>query len=146
MGLLRWTNGTLCVNFGKKKGGAVASTGAANELTVTSAIYGSGSATTNAQTAMTNLADAVSNGAKIWTLTNPSALSSQSNTWTISITGAQAAGSIVILRDSTGDVDCGKTYSGNTVTLTFSLNANDTIASGAITAVILTPNSATAVS
>ena len=38
----------------------VAATGAANELTVTEAVYGSGNATTNAQTALTNLASAIS--------------------------------------------------------------------------------------
>ena len=39
----------------------VAVTGAANELTVTSAVYGTGTATTNAQTALTNLASAITN-------------------------------------------------------------------------------------
>lgn len=39
----------------------VAATGAANELTVTSAVYGTGAATANAQTALTNLASAITN-------------------------------------------------------------------------------------
>lgn len=39
----------------------VAVTGAANELTVASAVYGTGDATTNAQTALTNLASAITN-------------------------------------------------------------------------------------
>lgn len=41
----------------------VAITGAANELSVTSATYGGATATTNAQTALTNLATAISNAA-----------------------------------------------------------------------------------
>lgn len=40
---------------------AVAATGAANELTVTSATYGGSEDTTNAQTALTNLASAITN-------------------------------------------------------------------------------------
>ena len=100
---------------------AVAATGAANELTVTSGTYGGSTATTNAQTALNNLASSAVLVYKSGTL------SFSNNTATITISGADLQNSAITeIRDSSHNVvECDVVYTDAT-TITVTANGNPT--------------------
>ena len=100
---------------------AVAATGAANELTVTSGTYGGSTATTNAQTALNNLA---SSAVLVY---KSGALTFSNNTATITISGADLQNSAITeIRDSSHNVvECDVVYT-NATTITVTANGNPT--------------------
>lgn len=99
---------------------AVAATGAASNLTVTSANYGGSTATTNAQTALDNLAN---NAVYVHNQT----LTFNNNTATITISGADLQNSAITeIRDSSHNVvECDVVYT-NATTITVTANGNPT--------------------
>jgi len=100
---------------------AVAATGAANELTVTSGTYGGSTATTNAQTALNNLA---SSAVLVY---KSGALTFSNNTATITISDADLQNSAITeIRDSSHNVvECDVVYT-NATTITVTANGNPT--------------------